>query len=99
MSTAQLYQTVTAAIVAEFEAGVAPCVRPWKTSPRNGGYLPHNAVTGRAYRGINLPILWRQASARAYPSHAWLTFKQAQEKGVHVPKGERGTEIVFTKKL
>jgi antirestriction protein ArdC len=99
MSTAQLYQTVTAAIVAELEAGAAPWLKPWKTSPANGGYLPHNAVTGRAYRGINIPILWAKADRRGFPSHAWLTFKQAQEKGAHVRKGERGTEIVFTKKL
>jgi antirestriction protein ArdC len=95
----QLYQSVTAAIVAELEQGVAPWVKPWTTSPRNGGYLPHNAVTGRAYRGINIPILWGRAAQRGFPTHAWLTYKQAQEKGAHVRKGEKATEVVFTKKL
>jgi antirestriction protein ArdC len=98
-STSNLYQTVTAVIVAELEAGAVPWTKPWKTSPANGGYMPHNAVTGRAYRGINIPILWAKASAHGYPTHGWATFKQMGEKGAHVRKGEKATEIVFTKKL
>ncbi|MGO8737597.1 ArdC family protein [Rhodoblastus sp.] len=34
-----------------------------------------------------------------YPSHAWMTFKQALDKGAHVRKGEHGTHVVFTKPI
>ena len=96
----QLYQTVTAAIVAELETGAAPWLKPWKTSVANGtSLLPSNAATGRHYHGINIPILWHRASERGYPTHQWLTFNQAKEKGANVRKGEKATQVVFTKKL
>jgi len=100
MSTAQLYQSVTDRIVAELEAGAAPWLKPWKTSKANGtSIMPVNAVTGRNYHGINVVILWSQRDAKGYDSNCWMTFKQAKEKGGCVRKGEKATEVVFTKKL
>jgi len=96
----RLYQEVTDRIVAELETGAAPWLKPWKTSVANGtSLLPSNAVTGRQYHGINIPILWHQTSERGYPTHQWLTFNQAKEKGANVRKGEKATQVVFTKKL
>jgi antirestriction protein ArdC len=96
----RLYHEVTARIVAELEAGAAPWLRPWKTSVANGtSLLPSNAVTGRQYHGINIPILWHAAGERGYPTHQWLTFKQAQAAGAHVQRLARATQVVFTKKL
>ena len=96
----RLYQEVTDRIVAELETGAAPWLKPWKTSVANGtSLLPSNAVTGRQYHGINIPILWHQASERGYPTHQWLTFNQAKEKSANVRKGEKATQVVFTKKL
>src|SRR5271157_432012 len=94
------YQEITDRIVAELEQGAAPWLKPWKTSVANGtSLLPSNAVTGRQYHGINIPILWHQAGERGYPTHQWLTFNQAKEKGANVRKGEKATQVVFTKKL
>jgi antirestriction protein ArdC len=53
--------------------------------------VPHNAVTGRAYNGIN----WLVLACAAYTSTGWLTYKQAQDLGGNVRKGEKGTRIVF----
>ena len=47
-----LYASVTARIVAALEAGTPPWIRPW-TGP-DFDPAPANAVTGRAYRGINV---------------------------------------------
>jgi antirestriction protein ArdC len=88
---ADLYQEVTDKIVAALESGVAPWVRPWRAGKCGG--MPHNAITGKAYRGINVPLLW----APARPSAAWMTYKQAQGIGAQVRKGERGSMIVFYK--
>ena len=95
----RLYQEVTDRIVSELERGAVPWTKPWKTRPTNGGFLPHNAVTGRAYHGANVPILWMQADMLGYPTHSWLTYKQATEAGGQVRKGEKATGVVFTKKL
>jgi antirestriction protein ArdC len=94
-----VYQEVTDRIIAELERGAIPWTKPWKARPQNGGFLPHNVVTGRAYHGINVPILWCQADMLGYPTHSWLTFKQAKEKGGSIRKGEKATQVVFTKKL
>jgi len=96
----QLYQDVTNRIIAEMEQGAVPWTRPWRTQAgTTTGIMPANAATGRAYHGINIPILWDAASTRGYPRNVWLTYKQAEAAGAQVRKGERGTHIVFTKKL
>jgi antirestriction protein ArdC len=44
-------------------------------------------------------MLWAAASAAGYPTHQWMTYRQAQALGGHVRKGERGTMVVFWKVL
>jgi antirestriction protein ArdC len=96
----KLYQEVTDRIVAELEQGAAPWLCPWRKSKANGGsILPHNPITGSRYRGINIPILWAKQSDKGYGSNRWATYKQVQGRGAQVRKGEKATEIVFTKKL
>jgi antirestriction protein ArdC len=57
--------------------------------------MPRNALTGRTYSGINVLILWGAVIANGWPSQGWLTFRQAQEAGATVRKGERGTCVVY----
>lgn len=80
------------------ERGVVPWTKPWKTD-KSVGIMPANAITGRAYSGINVPILWDSTDRNGYPSHQWLTYKQAQAAGGNVKKGEKSTHVVFTKPL
>ncbi|WP_424363072.1 ArdC family protein [Methylocystis parvus] len=98
MHIAAVYENVTKSIIAELEGGTAPWVKPWKSGTRVG-IMPANAITGHHYRGINVPILWHAADERGFPTNAWLTFKQALDGGGHVRKGEKGTQIVFTKRI
>lgn len=97
MKLASLYESITASIIAELEQGCAPWAKVWDSQA--GGFLPANAATRRYYNGINIPILWGAASRHAYPTHEWMTFKQALELNACVRKGEKGTSIVFVKKL
>jgi antirestriction protein ArdC len=60
-----IYETVTNEIIAELEAGAIPWTKPWKSSGKSIGIMPTNAVTGRSYSGINIPILWHSASSCA----------------------------------
>jgi antirestriction protein ArdC len=94
-----LYRSVTNRIIEELERGAAPWLKPWKTGNRRGSLMPANAATSRPYRGINIPILWDAADRSGFSTHAWMTFRQASERGGHVRRGERGTHIVLVKHL
>lgn len=88
-----VYQKVTDQIIAQIEKGVRPWQKSWSTAPGSGGMpLRHN---GEAYRGINVILLW----CAGYNNPYWMTFKQAQEYGASVRKGEKATKIVFYKTL
>jgi antirestriction protein ArdC len=94
----RMYESVTRSIIEEMERGAVPWVRPWKTNRyAKASVMPANAVTGRSYSGINVPILWASADMNGYPAHTWMTFKQALDHKANVKKGERGTHVVFTK--
>lgn len=90
MSTAESridpYQSVTNLIVEHLERGVVPWRCPWQ---REVG-IPRNFHTGKTYNGINVLLL----GLRHLPSPYWLTFRQAQERGGHVRKGERGSHVI-----
>jgi antirestriction protein ArdC len=83
-----VYQIVTDKIIGMLEAGVVPWRKPWSSAG-----LPRNLVTKKPYRGINYFLL----SASKYVSPFWLTFKQANELGGSVRRGEQSTLIVFWK--
>jgi antirestriction protein ArdC len=89
-----LYDEVTAKIIAQLEAGVFPWAQPWSAAaavPR----LPRNAVTGRAYSGVNVLILWGAVIDGCYPSQDWLTFRQALAADGGVRKGEKGETVFY----
>lgn len=94
MKTDDLYKSVTASIIQHLKEGVPPWVKCWK-----GGTVtvPHNAVTGREYSGINTLILALQAMDKGYDSQGWLTFQQANALKAHVRKGEKATPVTFVK--
>jgi antirestriction protein ArdC len=91
-----LYADVSARIIAELERGAAPWVKPWSATP--GQNVPQNAVSNGPYSGGNVILLWL-ARNRGWETPRFLTFKQAQEAGGHVRKGEHGTKVYFVKQL
>lgn len=95
-----LYQTVTDKVVAALEQGAPPWKRPWRAA-RNGqhvtGMLPVNALTGNGYSGVNVLLLWMAAEEAGYGLNRWLTYRQAQQLGGQVRKGEVSTLAVIYK--
>lgn len=91
-------QDLTDQIVKLVEQGSAPWQKPWRPD-RAGSFLalPHNATTGRAYRGGNAMWLLMKAQAMGTQDPRWCTYKQAQERGWQVRKGERGTGVEYWK--
>ncbi len=61
-----------------------------------GETLRHNGI---AYRGINTVLLWMTAAEHGYSSNYWMSFRQAQELGGNVRKGEKGTLVVYAKAI
>ncbi|MBB3941291.1 antirestriction protein ArdC [Novosphingobium fluoreni] len=92
---ANLYDEVTARIITELEAGRLPWVQPWGRIDTTGPSLPRNALTGRNYSGVNVLILWGAVIEQGFPTQSWLTFRQAQEAGGCVMKGEHGVTVVY----
>lgn len=90
-----LYDEVTARIIAQLEAGRFPWVQPWTGSGAPALGLPRNAATGRRYSGINILLLWDAAIENGFPTQGWLTYRQAQAAGGQVRRGEQGTTVVF----
>lgn len=92
-----VYRKVTDAIIHAIEQGNVGVWRmPWHT---NGKYAfsPINAVSKKPYRGINILCLWSAAQAKGYERGEWATYKQWQERGAQVRKGEKSTTVCFWK--
>lgn len=77
-------ETVTEKLIAALEAGTPPWRKSWK-----GLTAPHNASTGKTYQGVNWFLLSMIGGG------GYLTYKQAQDMGGNVRKGEKGNPIVF----
>jgi hypothetical protein len=60
---------------------------------------PVNAATKREYRGVNVLMLWAAAEITGYQDGRWASFRQWQQIGAQVRRGEKGTPVVFYKEL
>lgn len=79
-----VYEDVTDRIIAQMEQGIIPWLKPWIAS---GQAVSH--VTGKPYSLLNQMLLGRPGE--------YLTFKQVQEEGGKVRKGEKSSIVVFWK--
>src|SRR5271154_1714537 len=93
------YQEVTDRIIAALEEGTPPWRRPWDPDKAGGPAMPRNATTGQRYRGINVLTLGMSSLAFTSGDPRWATYKQAEDRGWQVRKGERGTTGYFFKRL
>lgn len=79
-----IYAEVTARIIDQMENGVIPWEKPWISC---GKAISH--ATGKAYSLLNQMLLGRPGE--------YITFKQCQEAGGKVKKGEKASMVVFWK--
>lgn len=91
-----VYQRVTDQIVAAIEKGAGTWRMPWHTTGKFA-FSPVNLQSHKPYRGINTLMLWAAAEQKGYDSAEWATYKQWQERGAQVRKGEKSTLVVFWK--
>ena len=79
-----IYAEITDRIIAQMEQGIIPWQKPWVA---NSKAISHS--TGKAYSLLNQMLLGRPGE--------YLTFKQCQEAGGRVRKGEKSSMVVFWK--
>ncbi|AZL83568.1 DUF1738 domain-containing protein (plasmid) [Aliivibrio salmonicida] len=91
-----IYQMVTDRIIAALENGVKPWACPWDRT-NECSMLPMNFKTKTNYSGVNILLLWSETVEKGFTSPYWLTYKQANELGGNVIKGQKGTTIVYYK--
>lgn len=82
-------------IVSELEKGNVIWSRPFANAIH--GNLARNYCTGRPYEGFNQFYLTFKTLSKGYRTPQFITFKQAQDLGGHIRKGEKGSVIIFWK--
>ena len=87
-----LRQEITDQIIEALEKGTAPWQKPWNSGAFE---LPFNPTSGKPYRGGNAIHLMAMSSRHGYEDPRWLTYRQAQENGWQVRRGEKGTQVEF----
>lgn len=79
-----IYAAITERIIAQMEQGVIPWLKPWIS---NSKAISH--ATGKPYSLLNQIRLLRPGE--------YITFKQCQEAGGKVKRGEKSSMVVFWK--
>ena len=96
---ADVYQQVTNRIVADLERGVRSWHAPWSVEHVAGWPTRPLRANGIPYQGINVIELWAACKIMGHVAPIWMTFKQAQELGGNVRKGEHGWRVVYVSKI
>jgi antirestriction protein ArdC len=94
-SRTDVYTRVTDSILSQLEQGVRPWMKPWQAGHSAGHVSKPLRANGQQYNGINILMLWTQAMISGFEAPIWMTYKQAQELGGNVKKGEKGSLVVY----
>lgn len=95
-SRVDVREKITMKIVEHLEAGARPWFSPWNAKHAAGSISRPLRSSGVPYQGVNVLSLWVNADSAGYASPYWLTYKQAQELGGNVRKGEHGSPVVYS---
>jgi antirestriction protein ArdC len=85
-----VFTIITNRIIEQLEQSVIPWRKPWT----EGGH-PQNLFTKRPYTGMNTWLL----GSLGYEQNYFLTWKQIKAVGASVKKNEKGTMVIFWKRL
>lgn len=83
-------EKITNQIISALEQGQIPWISPFEKQ-----IIPVNYLTKRPYNGVNLLSLWVTGMIEGYTGNYWIGFKQANQLGGRVKKGEKGTPITI----
>jgi antirestriction protein ArdC len=89
------HQEVTDKIIAMLEQGRKPWVNPWDKQGAAMMGRPINAVTGKAYSGINHMVLLANDLSLQTGDPRWCTYNAAAEKKWQVKQGSKSETIYY----
>ena len=94
--TFDVHQEITNRIVNALETA-GDFRLPWIKTSGGSFARPVDVASKNSYNGVNIVSLWVSALAADYPSNVWGTYRQWQEQGCQVRKGEKSSLVVFYK--
>lgn len=95
MHANDLFETVTAQLIADIEAGTETWRMPWHSLADSGA---PTSIDGRPYRGFNSAWLAMVSAVRGWSS-IYGTFAGWKRHGTHARRGERGTTVALWKPI
>src|SRR5690554_771344 len=106
IAPADIYQMITDKMIEAIKkASGRGYQKKWKNGyvtgqdgkPLEGYLVPHNFVTKKPYKGINLWLLSNLVGLQVMPleNPFYLTFKQIEKLGGTLKKGSQGKEVVY----
>ncbi|AVF03604.1 MULTISPECIES: ArdC family protein [Devosia] len=93
-----VHQEITDRIIAAIESAGAFQL-PWSRSGTGNIARPVNVASGKPYNGVNVLGLWSSAMVSGFSSSLWGTYRQWQQAGGQVRKGEKASPVVFYKTI
>lgn len=94
-----VYSRITDKIIADLERGNLTWRKPWDANHLSDRINRPLRWNNQPYSGVNIIMLWSEATDKDYSSPYWMTFQQATELGGHVRKGEKAAPVVYANKL
>ena len=85
-------EEVAQTFIRMIKEGTAPWRMKWEPGET---FVPKNIASGKPYSGFNSLYLWALSEEMGWKDPRFMTYKQAQEMGGHVRKGEHGAKIIF----
>lgn len=93
-----LHAEITQRLIQAIESQPGDPQMPWRRSGRPL-WMPENALSRKAYNGINVINLWVAAEMRGFSSPVFATYKQWLELGCQVRKGAKSELVIFYKEF
>jgi antirestriction protein ArdC len=95
MNANELFERITAQLIADIEAGAGTWTMPWHRLPA----ATPTSIDRRPYRGLNALWLPMVAADNGWTSGIWATYRGWQCHGGQVRRGSHGTQVVLWKTL
>ncbi|MGB9154080.1 MAG: zincin-like metallopeptidase domain-containing protein [Alphaproteobacteria bacterium] len=98
-SKQDIFARVTGKIIADLEKGIRPWQQPWSGANAGTRIVRPRRHNGEPYNGVNILLLWGSATEKGFQNPTFMTFKQAEDYGAHVRKGEKASPVVYANKI
>ena len=86
------YRRVADVLIAQVKAGTSCWQESWTAGEK---VAPYNLKTEKYYQGGNSTWLASLAKVHGYKDERWGTYRQIQEAGGQVQRGEQGSQILY----